>query len=398
MSSNHIYSYKYRIYPNKEQEECLGRIFGSVRFIWNQYVANFNSWSKDGPNQELTIKKIKGFDGNDWLSEVPYDALMCKRRDFEETQKQYFSKTRKSKSGRPQFKKRGVSNDSFRINGKELHGGGFDQTKSTLKIPKLTQPIKVVIDRNFTGKIKSVTISRNKTNQFFVSVLVEEVIEQKPKTGRSVGIDLGLNHLAVLSDGTKIDNPRWFRETQAELRKAQQHLSRKVRGSRGYEKQKLKVARIYRDITNRRMFFLHNLSKHLVNNYDHIIMESLSIKNMIKSRMAKSIMDASWGEFVRQVEYKSNWYGRTFHQISRWYPSSKTCSSCGHKMGSMELDIRTWTCPQCLAAHDRDINAATNILMEGFRDLYQLTSDELADYIRGAQVGQKIDLPAALKR
>ena len=307
--------------------------------------------------------------------------------DFDETKKQFFNKKRKLKLGRMKFKKKGVSKDSFRLPGQSL---GFntciDFENSRIKIPKIGK-LKTVIDRKFYGNLKSVTISKNKTNQYYASILVEEDVYWKQDTGKSVGIDLGLNYLLTLSDGTKIDNPRWFRENQTKLKRAQQHLSRKTKGSNRYKHQKLKVAKLHQKTSNQRMWFLHDISSKLVNEYDHILMEDLNVAGMVKNHcLAKSISDVSFSKFVTMLSYKCSWYGRTFHKIDRFYPSSKTCSSCGYKVDKMPLDIREWICPECGVVHDRDINAAKNIENKGLMDLYNLESDELADYRRGEAV------------
>jgi putative transposase len=254
----------------------------------------------------------------------------------------------------------------------------------------------MVVDRKFSGEARSVTLSKNKCGQYFVSVLVLEDVELKQNTGRSIGIDLGLKDLLILSSGMKIANPRWFRESQSKLKRAQQHFSRKTKGSKRYEVQRVKVAKIYQKVTLQRQFVYHNLSSWLVDNYDTIVLESLKVKNMIKNRkLAKSIQDASWSTLVSMIEYKSNWYGRAFHKIDTWYPSSKTCSSCGHKLDQLELSVREWTCPDCGEIHDRDLNAATNILHKGLDDLYGITSAELTEYRRGEAIRPEVSLPKA---
>lgn len=388
-------AYKYRIYPTKQQAAYLNEVFGGVRFVWNQLVANFNSWTPDSPVKPLNEKILKDMPEYRWLADSISYALQQKRIDFEETRKQFFNKNRKTKLGRMKFKKKGVSKESFRIPAASLGGmRAFDLERGTIKLTKMT-PIKMVVDRKFTGTPKSVTVSRNKCNQYFVSILVEEELELKQNTGRSVGIDLGLNHLVTLSNGIKFDNPRWFRESQAKLKRAQQHLSRKVKGSNRYNVQKLKVAKIHNKIANQRGCILHNISSWLVNNFDTIIVEDLNVAGMKKSNLAKSVSDASFSTLVSMIDYKSKWYGRTFHKVDRWYPSSKTCNNCGYKMDTMTLNIREWTCPSCGEDHDRDLNAAKNILDEGLRDLYDFTSDELAEYRRGELVRPKVNLPKA---
>ena len=340
MSSNPIYrSYKYRLYPTKQQSQYLEQVFGSVRFVWNQLVANFNSWSSEGPNRPMNEKILKNTPEFTWLNDSISYTLQQKRIDF----------------------------DSGRI-----------------KIPKMT-PINVVIDRKFSGTLKSITISKNRVGQYFVSVLVEEEVELKQNTSRSVGIDLGFKDLATLSNGIKILNPRVFRKSQAKLRKEQKHLSRKQKDSKRYEKQRRKVARVHLKIKNQRSWAIHNLTTAIVNTFDTIMVEDLNVAGM-KKLFGKSTSDAALGEILRQLEYKSSWYGRVFHKIDRWYPSSKTCNCCGHKMDTMTLDIREWDCPNCGTHHDRDLNAAKNILDQGLKELYQFTSDELADYKRGEEV------------
>lgn len=394
-------AFKYRIYPTKEQEVFLSKTFGCVRFVWNQLVSNFNSFSKDGPNQVVTEKTLKDNPEYAWLNEVISYALQQKRMDFDETKNQFFNKSRKVKIGRMKFKSKG-SKDSFRIPVASLAGGvkSIDLDSSKLKLPKMSA-LKMVVDRKFTGVPKSVTVSRNPSGQYFVSVLVQEEVELKQNTGRSIGIDLGLKDLLIASNGLKISNPRWFRESQTKLKRAQQHLSRKVKGSNRRNKARLKVARLYQKITNQRIWVYQNLSTWLVNNYDTICMEKLNVRGMVKNhKLAKSIQDASWSTFVSMISYKCKWYGKTFQQIDTFYPSSKLCSSCGHKMDNMELSIREWTCPDCGVCHDRDLNAATNILHKGLDDLYGLTSAELVDYKRREELRPGVEIPKAssLKR
>jgi putative transposase len=382
-------AYKYRVYPTQVQAEFLDRNFGAVRFLWNNFVSSFNGYDK-GPVLPENEKILK--DRNLWMHDVISYALQQKRMDWFEFKKQFFNKKRKVKLGRPSYKKRGVSNDSFRIPGVKVK---VDFEAGTIKIPKMT-PLRVVYDRRFSGSLKSVTLSKNKCNQYFVSILVETEVEVKQNTGRSIGIDLGLKHLCILSNGMKIDNPRWFRETQTKLKRAQ-HLSRKVKGSSRHKRQRLKVARLHLKVANQRRDFQHNFSSWLVNNYDTIITEDLNVKGMIKnSKLSKSISDDSWSTLVGMIAYKSNWYCRSFHKISRWYPSSKTCSNCGHKENNMGLQIRGWKCPSCGTEHDRDLNAALNILHKGLDDLYGFkTSEELSDYRRGEGLRPDAVMPKA---
>lgn len=375
MPSNSIYkSFKYRLYPTPDQESIINKTFGCVRFLWNRRVAAFNSYNVEGPTQSnASIKELRGI--YDFLEEVPQNALEQKDCDFKETAKQYFKKDRKKKLGRPDFKRKGKSRDSYR-----LSVNGFSINENTIKLAKLGI-VDVVIDRPWTGIPVSITVSRNSAEQYFVSILVKVDQELKQNTGRSIGIDLGLRDLAILSDGKKIENPRFFHKNQVELKRAQKHLSRKVKGSNRYQRQKKKVARIHLGISNRRNDYLHKLTSWLVTTYDHIFMEDLNVAGMKKSNLGKSISDAALGEFIRQVEYKSSWYGRSFHKIDRFFPSSKTCSCCGFKLETLDRGCEEWTCPACHTHHDRDLNAAKNIHVRGFMELYGIAYDEAIEQI-----------------
>lgn len=389
-------AYKYRLYPNREQSAFLIEVFGSVRFVWNQLVGNFNSWSLSGPNRPMNEKILKDTPEFSWLNESISYALQQKRIDFDETKKQFFSKKRKTKLGAMKFKKKGVSRDSFRIPGQCLKFNTcIDFDAGTIKLPKMS-PIKLVVDRPFNGNLRSVTVSKNKCDQYFVSILVEEELELKQNTGRSVGIDLGLKELLAMSNGIKVSNPRLLRESQSKLKKEQQHLSRKVRGSNRYNKQRLKVAKIHLKIANQRSWLYHNISTWLVTNYDTICMEKLNVKGMVKNRkLSKSISDAAFSTLVSMIAYKANWYGKTFTQVDTFYPSSKICNCCGYKLTEMDLSIREWKCPSCGEIHDRDLNASKNILDQGLRDLYSLTSAELTDYKHRETLRPKVEIPKA---
>ncbi len=333
-------AYKYRLYPTKTQVKYLNEVFGSVRFVWNQLVANFNSYSKDTPSIPMSEKILKDNPEYSWLTKISSVVLQQKRMDFDETKSQFFSKDRKVKLGRMKFKKRGVSNESFRITGQQFTRNQIDLDLGKIKLPKMT-PMKLVVDKKFTGTVRNVTVSKNKAGQYFASILVDEIIELKPSTGRSIGIDLGLAHLITLSNGMKIENPRWFRENQSKLKRCQKRLSRKVKGSSNYVKQRLKVAKLHLKVANQRKWVYQNLSTWLIENYDTICMEDLNVKGMAKNpRLAKSISDAAWSSLVSMISYKSVWYGRTFVKVDRFYASSKTCSCCGTKVETMALSVR----------------------------------------------------------
>ena len=368
-------AFKYRFYPSKAQELMLEKSFGCSRFLWNLQVAKFN-YGLDfiGPTLEnCTIKQLKAV--YPWLGEVPYNCLEQKLRDFEEFKSQFFSKSRKSKLGRPKFKKKD-SRQSIRFS-----VAGLSSKSKEIRAIKLGK-LKLKIDREFSNP-SSITISKERTGKYFVSILCKVDIEVLPVTGKEVGIDLGLKELVILSDGKVFKTPKYFCESQAELKKHQQHLSRKVRGSNRYNRQRIKVARIHEYIGNQRNHYNHGISSYLVKNFDVICTENLNVSGMVKNhKLAKSIQDASWSELIRQIEYKSNWYGRTLVKIDRFYASSKTCSHCGFKLPKLDLDTRNWKCPECSTEHDRDLNAAKNIKQEGLRNL----SGESLDYGHGVFV------------
>jgi putative transposase len=393
----HLKAYKYRIYPTKEQEILLAKTFGCVRFVWNKLVENFNN--NDGSTvNEKTLKDQEEFE---FLKEVSAATLQQKTRDFIEFKKQYFNKKRKTKLGRPKFKKK-FNRQSFRLPNQKFT---LDQEKSLVRLEKIGW-VKIVLDRTIPEEadFRSITVSKTPTDKYFVSILVQQELNPILSTGKVVGIDLGLNDLFILSNGQVINNPKWFRKNQSKLKKAQKHLSRKTKGSNRYNRQRIKVAKVYENITNSRTYFLHNVSTQLVKTFDLIVVEDLNVFGMLKNhKLAKSISDASWSTFVDMLKYKCNWYGKTLVKIDRFYPSSKTCSNCGHKEDKMPLNIREWTCPSCGSKHDRDLNASINILKKGWSDLsgQELTSAEYVDYGRGAELrlnGVQHHLASALKR
>ena len=393
----HLKAYKFRIYPDKEQEIILAKTFGCCRFVWNKLVENFNNNSKEFIN-EKTLKDTPEFE---FLKEVSAASIQEKRRDFDEFKKQFFNEKRKKKLGRPRFKKKS-NRQSFRLSNQKFK---LDQENGLVRLEKIGW-VKVVIDRVISedADFRSITVSKTPTGKYFVSILVKQELNPIPSTGKVVGIDLGIKDLFILSNGQVVNNPKWFRKNQAKLKKAQKHLSRKKKGSNRYNQQRIKVAKVHEFITNSRNYFLHNVSTALVNTFDVISVEDLNVSGMLKNRkLSKSISDAAWSTFVTMLEYKCNWYRKVLVKINRFFPSSKTCSNCGHKEDKMPLNIREWTCPSCGSKHDRDLNASINILKEGWRNLtdQELTSAEYVDYGRGAELrlsGDSHHLASAVKR
>ena len=387
-------AYKFRLAPTPDQKILLNKTFGCTRFVWNKLVDNFNSWSPTELPAKLTDKILKDDPEFIWLNEVSAAALQQKRIDFEETKKQYFNKKRKIKLGRPKFKKRGY-NDAYRLPNQKFI---LDQENHKVRLEKIGY-VPIILDRTIKEptNFRSITISKNSSDQYFASILVDELIELKPTTGRMVGLDVGLKDLFVLSDGIVVDNPRWFNKNQIKLKRAQQHLAKKIKGSNRRDKQRIKVAKIHLKIKNQRTNFLQEVTTALVNNYDVIAIEDLNIKGMVKNHcLAKAISEASWSSFTSMLSYKCDWYGKSLVKIDRWYPSSKLCNCCGYKLDKLELKTREWQCPICDKVHHRDLNAAINIERKGYSDLCglpvefdnleKLSSVECIEYRQGEAV------------
>lgn len=364
-----LVAYKYRLYPNKTQQTLLNKTFGCVRFYWNYQVATFNTYNKDtNPNFKTSTEIRNEFE---WMKEISAAALQQKEIDFKEYRKQFFSKNRKKKIGFPNFKKKN-NKQSFRLPNQK-----FKVIGNKLQLEKIGK-VKMVIDRKLPeGKLISITISKNPSNQYFASIVIETNIKPKPKTNKEIGIDLGIKTFATQSDGVEISNLKFLSKNQAKLRRLQQHFSRKVKGSNRWNKCRLKIARTHQRITNQRDWFLHNYSMQLINNYDKIYIEDLNINGMIKNHnLAQAISDVSWSKFVSMLLYKADWFGKEVVKVNRFYASSKTCE-CGYKNDELKLSDRVWTCPKCKRINQRDLLAANNILKEGRKSSCDLTDAEV---------------------
>jgi putative transposase len=250
----------------------------------------------------------------------------------------------------------------------EYTTSAFRWDAQTLTLAKMDAPLRIRWSRPLPDRATptTVTISRDTAGRYFVSIQIEEAIAALPATTRQVGIDLGLHDVVALDTGEKVGNPRFFQQDEKRLAKAQHRLAKKQRGSKNREKARRTVARLLARIADCRRDFTHKLSTRIIREDQTICVESLRVKAMVKHpTLAKAIHDVGWGEFVRQLEYKANWYGRTLIKIDRWYPSSKRCHACGHIVASLALEVRVWTCPECGSVHDRDVNAAQNVLAAG---------------------------------
>lgn len=356
-------AFKYRLYPTAKQQTLLNKTFGCVRVVWNHNVEVFNKYDKNYEIQEHPLTSTKLRQKFEWMKEVSAAALQQKEMDFKTFKKNYFSKDRKKKLGRPAFKNRD-SRQSFRLPNQK-----FTLNDNTIRLEKIGK-VRCMIDRAVPEGCKfiSVTVSKNKIGQFFASVLVEIEAIAKPKTGKSIGLDVGIKTFLSGSDGFTVENPKFFRESQAELKHAQRHLSRKVKGSRRFKKARFNVAKIHNKISNQRKHFIQTLTAKLIREYDFIAIEDLHVAGMVKNRrLAKSISDAAFANFYATLSYKAAWYGREVVKVDRWFASSKTCSCCGWKNEELTLSDRTFRCKVCGLEKDRDLNAAKNILQQALR-------------------------------
>ena len=377
-------SYKYKLKPTEEQIVLLNKHFGSIRFVYNfflnerktEYETNKNSINYYDNARSLTeLKKVNDYS---WLKEINSQSLQYSLKCLDGAYQNFF----KFKKGFPKFKSKHNKNTFTVPQSVKLENG-------KLNIPKFDKPIDLILHRTFTGIIKSCSISKTPTKEYFVSILVETTHNTLPKTDKSIGIDLGIKDFAITSDGYKYKNNRYTKSYAKLLKSEQQHLRKKTKGSNQYQKQKLKVAKLHKKITNSRVDNLHKVSTDLIKKYDVIVLEDLNIKGMIKNhKLAKHIADASWSKFIELLTYKASWNEKQIVKIDRFFPSSKTCNCCGYINQNLKLDMREWTCPSCKTKLDRDINASRNILKEGLKIISSGTDDyRSGDEIRPVLTG-----------
>lgn len=359
-------AYKYKIKPTKKQQRQLLQAFGCARFIYNWGLdKKTKAWTNEHKSisyfelaKELTA--LKQTEEHKWLKNVPNECLQQSLRNLDNAYTQFF----KAKKGFPKFKSKKHSKDTA----KYLAAVYFNFDNWKVKIPKCGW-VKLCENKSFdlsNSKIGTLTVSRDKCGDYWCSIVVEDNKPQKSKAkiseGTSVGIDLGIKDYAILSDGTKYSNPKYYENDRLKLKVLQQKFARTQKGSNRHQVMRLKVARQYRKITNSRIDFLHKLSTDLIKRYDTICLENLNVEGMMKNHnLAMAIQSASWSEFVRQLKYKAEWEGKNIVFIGRFEPSSKTCSKCGYVKRELTLKDREWVCPICGEHHDRDVNAAVNI-------------------------------------
>lgn len=369
--------FKYRIYPNESQRDQIARTFGCCRFVYNRALdVKKTAYSETGKSIATNdlIKMIPAWKRDpetSWLAQVDSMALQQSIRDLDRAYKNFFRRVREGgKPGFPKFKSRRHARQSYRTN------GGKILDRNHIALPKLGN-VRAKVSRPLQGRFMSVTVSLDAAGRYFATFLCTDVpSKDAPATDREVGIDLGVETLATLSDGTKIENPRGLERYERKLAREQRRLSRRKgarkseKQSRRYLKQRKRVARIHAKIADARTDALHKVTTILADENQVLCMEDLNAKGMMKNHhLAKAVTDASFGEFARLLEYKCAERGRSFVKIGRFYPSSKTCSACGHRLDALPLSVRSWDCPACGAHHDRDVNAARNILTEGKRIL-----------------------------
>lgn len=357
-------AYRFRFYPTPEQEVILAQTFGCARFAYNHMLrlrtdAWYNEQKRVGYHEtSAALTLLKKQPEFAWLNEVSSVPVQQALRHLQTAFANFFAK----RTAYPTFKRKDGKQCA------EYTSSAFKWDGQTLKLAKMAEPLNIRWSRTLpkAAKLTTVTVSKDTAGRYFVSLLCDDAVAAKPEVTGQVGIDLGLTHFAVLSTGEKIAAPNTFRQHEACLAKSQRRLAKKTKGSKNRAKAKLKVAKAHATIADCRKDFLHKLSTRLINENQVIAVETLAVKNMVKNRsLSKSISDAGWAEFVRQLEYKAAWSGRQLIGIDRWYPSSKRCNGCGHTVTKLPLNIRTWVCPECKTTHDRDINAARNILAAG---------------------------------
>ena len=358
-------AFKYRFYPSPEQADLLNRTFGCVRYVYNRALAERSrAWTQERRRvtHAETDKWLTGWKRDPdtaWLTEPSKGPLQATLRDLQTAYVNFWQK--RAKYPRFKSKRKGRDSATFYANCFTWRGGHLTLAKMDAQLDiRWSRPLPE------GAAPSSVTVSRDPSGRWFVSVLCEDVVQPLSPTSSEVGVDAGITSLVTLSTGEKVTNPRHERKDRARLAKAQRNLARKRKGSANRAKARVKVARVYARIADRRRDALHKLSARIIRENQTVVIEDLQVRNMVRNHtLARAISDAAWSELRRQLEYKADWYGREVIAIDRWYPSSKTCSACGAIVSKLPLNVREWCCTGCGTVHDRDINAARVILAAG---------------------------------
>ncbi|GEL18577.1 RNA-guided endonuclease InsQ/TnpB family protein [Pseudonocardia asaccharolytica] len=357
-------AYRYRFYPTPAQAGQLARTFGCVRYVHNRALAERSrAWTQEQrrvthAETDKMLTAWKQDPDTAWLAEPSKGPLQATLRHLQTAFVNFWAK----RAGYPTFKRKGKTTDSA-----TYFRGCFTYRDGQITLAKQAEPLRIVWSRPLPeGAVPSqVTVSRNARGQYHLSILVETPVAELPKTDSAVGIDAGITSLVTLSTGEKVANPRHERRDRERLARAQKALSRKQNGSANRAKARARVAKVHGRIRDRRRDLLHKLSTRILRENQTVVLEDLAVRTLVRNHsQARAISDASWSELRRQLEYKAAWYGRQVIAIDRFYPSSKTCSACGAIVESLPLDVREWTC-RCGTRHDRDVNAARNVLAAG---------------------------------
>lgn len=369
--------YKYRFYPTPEQEVLLAQHFGCARKVFNDMLhlrtSAYQKWgiSLSNADVQAQLTSMKRDSRFQWLNDVSSVALQQSLNHLEQAFQAFFSK----KARYPSFKKKNAKQSYT------LMRNAFRIKDGQVTLGKFNTPLDIKWSRELPGDPSQCTVSRDAAGRYFISFLCEVDMPALPASKLAAGIDLGLYDFVVTSDGLRVAAPRFLRTMLRRVRLLSRSLSRKTKGSMNYGKARLKLAKLHAKVSDRRSDFLHKLSTRLVRTYGLLGVESLNVKGMQRSRLSLSIGDAGFGEFVRQLEYKAVEQGRTIHRASPWFASSKTCSGCGHQVSALRLSTRSWACPACGEVHDRDLNAARNLLLDA------LGSVEGSAWTRGTLAG-----------
>ncbi|MFB9247106.1 RNA-guided endonuclease InsQ/TnpB family protein [Sphaerisporangium melleum] len=386
--------YRYRLYPDGCQRAALARAFGCARVVFNDGLrARIDAhraglpYICDGELSKRVITQAKQTPERAWLGEVSAVVLQQALADLNTAYRGFFASITGERKGpgvaAPRFRSKKDNRQAVRF----TRNARFSITAGgRLRLPKIGD-VPVRWSRDLPAEPSSVTVVKDAADRYFASFVVETGQVSLPETAAEVGIDLGLTHVVVTSDGRKIGNPRLVRRAAKKLRKAQKALSRKAKGSANRNMAVVKVARAHARVADARRDFAHKLSTRLIRDNQAVYVENLSVRGLARTRVAKSVHDAGWSQFVGMLEYKAARYRRTFVKIDRWFPSSKLCSACGAVAGSMPLNVRSWTC-LCGAAHDRDVNAAINILAAGRADRLNACGDQVRPPLAVAQVDE----------